>query len=119
MFVEFFIKRPIFASVCSILIVLAGLISIPGLPISQYPQIAPPQVTVTSNYIGANAQVVESAVTTPLEQEINGVEGMKYMTSTSSNDGTSTINIVFDLNRNLDAAVVDVQNRVQTAQARL
>lgn len=119
MFVEFFVRRPIFSAVCSVLIVLAGLISIPGLPIAQYPEIAPPQVTVTSNYIGANAQVVESAVTTPLEQAINGVEGMRYMTSTSGNDGTSAITITFDLSRNLDDAMVDVQNRVQTAQARL
>lgn len=119
MFIEFFVRRPRFAAVCSIIIVLAGLICIPFLPISQYPQIAPPQITVSTNYIGANAQVVESAVTTPLEQEINGVEGMKYMTSTSSNDGTSTINIVFNPNRNLDAALMDVQNRVQIAQARL
>lgn len=119
MSVDFFVKRPIFSAVCSVIIVLMGLISIPTLPISQYPQIAPPQVSVVSNYIGANAQVVESAVTTPLEQAINGVEGMKYMTSTSSNDGTSTINIVFDLDRNLDAAVVDVQNRVQSVTGRL
>lgn len=119
MFIEFFIKRPRFAAVCSIIIILAGLICIPSLPVSQYPDIAPPQITVTANYIGANAQVVESAVTTPLEQEINGVEGMKYMTSSSGNDGTSTINIVFNRERDLDAALVDVQNRVQTAQARL
>ncbi len=119
MFVEFFIRRPIFAAVCSVIIVLVGLVCIPTLPIAQYPQIAPPQVTVTSTYIGANAQVVESAVTTPLEQSINGAEGMKYMTSSSTNDGMSTITITFDLSRNLDNAMVDVQNRVQTAQARL
>lgn len=119
MFVEFFIKRPIFASVCSLIIVLAGLICIPTLPISQYPDIAPPQVSVTSTYIGASAEVVESAVTVPLEQEINGVEGMKYMTSTSTNDGASTINITFDVGRDIDDAVVDVQNRVATATARL
>lgn len=119
MFVEFFIKRPIFASVCALLIILAGLVCIPMLPIAQYPQIAPPQVTVSSNYIGASAEVVESAVTVPLEQEINGVQGMKYMTSTSTNDGASTVTITFDINRNIDDAVVDVQNRVATATARL
>lgn len=119
MFIDFFVKRPRFAAVCSIIIVLVGLICIPALPVSQYPEIAPPQITVTSSYIGANAQVVESAVTTPLEQEINGVEGMKYMTSSSSNDGSSTIIIVFEQSRNLDAALLDVQNRVQIAQARL
>jgi HAE1 family hydrophobic/amphiphilic exporter-1 len=119
MFVDFFIKRPIFATVCSLILILAGLVSIPTLPISQYPEIAPPQVSVTSTYIGASAETVESAVTVPLEQEINGVEGMKYMTSTSTNDGVSTITVTFDLNRNVDDAVVDVQNRVATAQARL
>ncbi|MEI7475758.1 MAG: multidrug efflux RND transporter permease subunit [bacterium] len=119
MLIDFFVKHPRLAAVCSIFIVLTGLISIPSLPISQYPDIAPPQITVTTNYTGANAQVVESAVTTPLEQEINGVEGMKYINSTSSNDGTSTINIVFDPKRNLDAALLDVQNRVQTAESRL
>ena len=119
MFVAFFIKRPIFAAVCSILIVLAGAICIPTLPIAQYPQIALPQVNVSSFYIGANAEVVESAVTIPLEQAINGVEGMKYISSVSGNDGSSTITITFDPSRNLDVAAVDVQNRVSTAQARL
>jgi len=119
MFVEFFIKRPIFASVCALIIVLAGAVSIPALPVAQYPDIAPPQVQVTSVYIGASAEVVESAVTVPLEQQINGVEGMKYMTSSSGNDGTSSITITFDVGRNIDDAMVDVQNRVQTAQARL
>ncbi len=119
MFVEFFIKRPIFAAVCSILIVLAGAICIPGLPIAQYPQVALPQVVVQSFYTGANSEVVESSVTTPIEQAINGVEGMKYMTSVSSNDGSSQITVTFDPSRNLDVAAVDVQNRVSTAQARL
>jgi HAE1 family hydrophobic/amphiphilic exporter-1 len=119
MFVEFFIKRPIFAAVCSILIVLAGAICIPSLPIAQYPQVALPQVVVTSFYTGANSEVVESSVTTPIEQAINGVEGMKYMTSVSSNDGSSQITVTFDPSRNIDVAAVDVQNRVSTAQARL
>ena len=117
--VDFFIKRPIFASVCALLIILAGAVCIPTLPISLYPNLAPPQVTVTSNYVGANAQVVESAVTIPLEQQINGVEGMHYMTSTSSNDGTSSINVVFRTGYDLNIAAVDVQNRVATAQGRL
>jgi len=102
-----------------LLIILAGAVSIPSLPISLYPNLAPPQVTVTSNYVGANANVVESAVTIPLEQQINGVEGMHYMTSTSSNDGTSTINVVFRTGYDLNIAAVDVQNRVATAQGRL
>ncbi len=117
--VDFFIRRPIFATVCALLIILAGAVSIPTLPISLYPNLAPPQVTVTSNYVGANANVVESAVTIPLEQQINGVEGMHYMTSTSSNDGTSNINVVFRTGYDLNIAAVDVQNRVATAQGRL
>jgi hydrophobic/amphiphilic exporter-1 (mainly G- bacteria), HAE1 family len=118
-FVDFFIQRPVFATVCALLIVLAGAISIPSLPIAELPELAPPQVFVTSNYIGANAQTVESAVTIPLEQSINGVEGMKYITSSSSNDGTSQITVVFDVTRNVDLASVDVQNRVNQALARL
>jgi HAE1 family hydrophobic/amphiphilic exporter-1 len=117
--VEFFIRRPIFATVCALLIVLAGAVSLPTIPISLYPQLAPPQVVVSSNYIGANSQDVESAVTTILEQAINGVEGMRYISSTSSNDGTSTITITFDTGYDLDIAAVDVQNRVATAQGRL
>ncbi|MGA8492956.1 MAG: efflux RND transporter permease subunit, partial [Terriglobales bacterium] len=117
--VDFFIKRPIFATVCALLIILAGAVCIPTLPISLYPNLAPPQVTVTSNYVGANAAVVESAVTIPLEQQINGVEGMHYITSTSSNDGTSAINVTFRTGYDLNIAAVDVQNRVATAQGRL
>ena len=81
MFVDFFIRRPIFATVCALLIILAGAIALPTLPIAQFPNLAPPQVTAQSFYIGASAQVVETAVTTPLEQQINGAEGMKYLTS--------------------------------------
>jgi len=117
--VDFFIRRPIFATVCALLIILAGAVCIPTLPVSLYPDLAPPQVTVTSNYVGANAQVVESAVTIPLEQQINGVEGMHYITSTSSNDGTSSISVVFRTGYDLNIAAVDVQNRVATAQGRL
>jgi len=119
MFVNFFIQRPVFASVCALLIILAGAVSIPTLPISQFPNLTPPQVGVTSAYIGASSQTVESAVTIPLEQQINGAEGMKYMTSTSGNDGTSSITVTFDLSRNPDLATVDIQNRVNTAQGRL
>jgi HAE1 family hydrophobic/amphiphilic exporter-1 len=117
--VNFFIQRPIFASVCAIVIVIAGAMSIPTLPISQYPELAAPQVQVLSNYVGASAQVVESAVTTPLEQQINGAEGMRYMSSTSNSDGTSTITATFDVGRDKDLAAVDVQNRVNTALPRL
>ncbi len=114
-----FIRRPILASVCSLVIILAGLIAIPTLPIAQFPELAPPQVSVVSVYNGANAETVETAVTTPLEQAINGVEGMQYMTSTSGNDGTSNITITFDINRDLDVAAVDVQNRISQAEGRL
>jgi HAE1 family hydrophobic/amphiphilic exporter-1 len=119
MFVNFFIRRPVFAAVCALLIVLAGAAVIPSLPIAQFPNLAPPQVGVTSAYIGASAQTVESAVTIPLEQQINGAEGMKYITSTSGNDGTSQVLVTFDLTRNPDLATVDIQNRVNTAQGRL
>src|SRR5438270_6875533 len=119
MFVDFFIRRPVFATVCALLIILAGAVVIPTLPISQFPDLAPPQVGVSSFYTGASAQTVESAVTIPLEQQINGAEGMKYITSTSGNDGSSSITVTFDLNRNPDLATVDIQNRVNTAQGRL
>lgn len=101
------------------MIVLAGAVCIPTLPIALYPQLAPPEVMVTSNYVGANARVVESAVTIPLEQQINGVEGMRYISSTSSNDGTSAIITTFQTDYNLDIGAVDVQNRVSAAQGRL
>jgi len=117
--VDFFIRRPIFATVCALLIVLAGAVCIPTLPISLYPDLAPPQVVVSSNYIGANAKDVESAVTTILEQSINGVEGMRYISSTSSNDGSSTITVTFQTGYNLDIAAVDVQNRVASVSGRL
>ena len=119
MFVDFFIRRPIFATVCALLIILAGAVTIPTLPVAQFPDLAPPQVNVSSFYNGANAQTVETSVTTPLEQQINGVEGMKYMTSTSGNDGSSNITVTFDITRNIDLASVDVQNRVNQALGRL
>jgi len=83
LFVDFFIRRPVFATVCALLIILGGAISIPSLPVAQFPQLAPPQVSVNAVYIGANAQTVESAVTIPLEQNINGVPGMRYITSSN------------------------------------
>ena len=119
MFVDFFIRRPVFATVCALFIILAGAISIPTLPIAEFPDLAPPQVVVRSFYIGANAQTVETAVTIPMEQAINGVEGMKYITSTSGNDGSSTITVTFDVTRSVDLASVDVQNRVNQALGRL
>ncbi len=119
MFSDFFIKRPVFSTVTSLFIVIAGAVCIPFLPVAQFPQLAPPQVSVNAFYTGANAQAVESSVTTLLEEAINGVEGMRYMTSTSGNDGSSSINITFELTRPLDLAAVDVQNRVQGVTGRL
>ncbi len=119
MFVDFFIRRPVFATVCALFIILAGAISIPSLPIAEFPDLAPPQVVVRSFYIGANAQAVETAVTIPLEQAINGVEGMRYITSTSGNDGSSAITVTFDVTRSVDLASVDVQNRVNQTLGRL
>src|ERR1700723_2451248 len=115
MFVDFFIRRPIFATVCALLIILAGAVTIPTLPVAQFPDLAPPQVGVGAFYNGANARAVETSVTTPLEQAINGVEGMKYMTSSSGNDGSSGITITFDISRNINLAAEDVQNRVKQA----
>lgn len=117
--VEFFIKRPIFASAIAVIMVLAGGICYFLLPVSQFPEITPPQVVVGASYPGASAQVVADTVTTPLEQQINGVSGMTYMSSTSSNDGSSTITITFEVGYPLDIAAVDVQNRVSQAAASL
>jgi HAE1 family hydrophobic/amphiphilic exporter-1 len=119
LFLRLFVERPILSGVIAALILLAGAVSIPTLPIDEYPTITPPQVTVTSTYIGADASTVESAVTNPLEEQINGVQGMEYVSSTSSNAGVSTIVITFDPSRNIDSAAVDVQNRVQDAQGQL
>jgi HAE1 family hydrophobic/amphiphilic exporter-1 len=119
LFSDFFIQRPVFSTVTSLFIVIAGAVCIPFLPIAQFPELAPPQISVNAFYTGANAQAVESSVTTLLEEAINGVEGMRYMTSTSGNDGSSSINITFELTRPLDLAAVDVQNRVQGVTGRL
>ncbi len=119
MFVDTFITRPILATVCSLVIVLAGALAIPTMPVAQYPDVAPPTVSVSSIYTGANAETVETAVTTPLEQAINGVEGMLYMSSSSTNSGSSQITVTFDVTRNPDIAAVDVQNRVNQAMGRL
>src|ERR1700685_640191 len=117
--VDFFIHRPVFSTVRALMIILAGAICIPTLPIAQFPNLAPPQVGVTATYTGASAQTVESAVTIPLEQQINGAEGMKYLTSSSGNDGSSNITATFELDRDPDLAAVDIQNRVNTALGRL
>ena len=117
--VGFFIQRPIFASAIAAILVLAGAICFFLLPVSQFPEITPPQVVVSANYPGASAQVVADTVTTPLEEQINGVEGMTYMSSASSNDGSSTITITFNVGYPLNIAAVDVQNRVSQAASSL
>lgn len=117
--ISLFLRRPVLTAVCSLVILIAGAVVIPTLPIAQYPKIAPPVVTVSALYIGANAQTVESSVTTPLEQAINGVEGLRYISSTSSNDGLSTITCTFRLGTDLETATTDVQNAVQSAMGRL
>ncbi len=117
--IEFFIHRPIFASAIAIIMTLAGGICYFLLPVSQFPDITPPQIVVAANYPGASAQVVADTVTTPLEEQINGVPGMLYMSSTSSNDGSSRIIISFDVGYPIDVAALDVQNRVSQAASSL
>ena len=112
MFANFFIKRPIFTAVCSIIIVFLGAVALPTLPVAQFPEISPVQVVVTANYTGADAETVETGVTNILEREINGVEGMRYISSTSGSDGTSQITVTFDASTDPDIATVNVQNRV-------
>lgn len=116
---EVFIRRPVTAIVISILIVLIGTIVITTLPISQYPSIAPPTVTVSGTYTGADAQTVEQTVTTPIESQINGTPGMKYLSSNSTSDGRSSITVTFDVGTNIDIAALDVQNRVGIAEPSL
>jgi hydrophobe/amphiphile efflux-1 (HAE1) family protein len=116
---HFFIDRPIFASVVSIVFIILGGVAFSRLPIAQYPEISPPTITVTGQYPGASADVVASTAVTPIEQQINGVENMIYLSSNSTGDGRFTISVTFDLGTNLDIAQVQVQNRVAIAQPRL
>ncbi len=111
-----FISRPVLAGVCAAIILLAGAIAIPTLPIAQFPAIAPPAITVQSVYIGANANAVEQSVTNPLEEQINGAEGLRYISSSSADNGTSAITATFFLGRDIDKALQDVQTRVNVAQ---
>src|SRR5262245_9130693 len=118
-FVAFFIDRPIFASLIAILVTLAGVVSMPLIPIAQFPPIVPPTVQVSATFTGASADVVERTVTLPIEEQVNGVEGMLYMSSNSSNDGGMTLTVTFDLGRDPDIATVNVNNRVAVAEPRL
>ncbi|MBT9612559.1 MAG: multidrug efflux RND transporter permease subunit [Burkholderiales bacterium] len=119
MFSRFFIDRPIFAAVLSIFLVIAGLSAMRTLPIAQYPEIAPPVVTVTAVYPGASAEVIEQTVAAPLENQINGVEHMLYMSSTSTSNGTVQIQVTFDIGADIDQAALNVNNRVKQAEPRL
>ncbi len=116
---HFFIDRPIFASVISVALVILGAVSFGSLPIAQYPEISPPTINVTGQYPGASADVIAATVVAPLEQQINGVERMLYITSNSSGDGTFSVEVTFELGTDLDVAQVQVQNRVSVAQPRL
>ncbi len=119
MFSHFFIDRPIFATVLSIVIVIVGTVALSQLPIAQYPEVAPPTISVTATYPGSNAKVMADTVATPIEQEVNGVENMIYMSSRCTNDGQMTLDVTFALGTNLDMAQVLVQNRVKVAEAKL
>src|SRR3954469_13568154 len=118
-FAHFFIDRPIFATGLSILLLLVGGIAYTGLPVAQYPEVAPPTIVVRASYPGANAETVAATVATPIEQQINGVEDMLYMSSYSTGDGNMSLTITFKLGTDLDKAQVLVQNRVATATPRL
>lgn len=116
---EFFVRRPIFAAVISIVIVLVGVVSQGTLPVAKFPEITPPTVSVTAVYPGANASVVAETVAAPIEQEVNGVEGMIYMSSNSANDGSYSLTVTFEVGTDMDMAAVLVQNRVAIAMAKL
>ena len=116
---DFFIDRPIFSTVISIVIVLVGMIGLFLLPVDQYPNIVPPVVQVSASYPGADAETVSQAVATPIEQELNGTPGMLYMESRSTNSGSFTVTITFDIDTDPDLAAVEIQNRVKQAEARL
>ncbi|MDQ5887560.1 MAG: multidrug efflux pump, partial [Pseudomonadota bacterium] len=116
---SFFVKRPIFAAVISIIIVLAGIVASRVLPISQYPEIAPPTVTITAAYPGASAETLAKTVAAPIEEQLNGIEGLIYFNSSSSADGTLSITATFEVGTDIDIATVNVNNRVKIAEPRL
>lgn len=117
MFSKFFINRPIFATVLALLIVVAGLVTLNILPVAQFPEITPPTVQVSAVYPGANAETVAQTVGIPIEQQVNGVDGMLYMSSNSSSSGAYSLTITFAVGTDIDMATVQVQNRVSIAQS--
>jgi HAE1 family hydrophobic/amphiphilic exporter-1 len=116
---KFFIYRPIFATVLSLVIIVAGVTAYFGLPVAEYPNLAPPTIQVTATYPGADSETIAQTVASPIEQEVNGIEGMLYMSSTSSSDGRYALNVTFETGTDLDIATVQVQNRIAIAEAGL
>jgi HAE1 family hydrophobic/amphiphilic exporter-1 len=116
---DFFIRRPIVAMVIAIVTVIVGLIAMRSLPLAQFPNIVPPQIITSTTYTGADAVTIEQSVSTPLEQQMNGVDNMLYMQSTNANDGTQQLTVTFDVDTDVNTDQVNVQNRVAQAQANL
>src|SRR3954469_7574778 len=116
---RFFIERPIFAAVIAIIITLAGLIASQVLPVAQYPEIAPPTVTITASYPGASAETISKTVAAPIEEQLSGVENLLYFSSSAASNGTLTITATFEVGSDVNRAVIDTNNRVQIASPRL
>ena len=119
MFARFFIDRPVFAIVIALAITIAGILAVRSLPIEQYPSVAPPSLTISAAYPGADAETLEQNVTAVIEPELNGVEGFLYMSSTSSSNGSVSITVTFESGTNIDVAQMEVQNRLSRVEARL
>ena len=119
MFSRFFVRRPVFAWVIAILIMLAGILAIRTLPVAQYPDVAPPSIKISATYTGASAQTLENSVTQVIEQQLTGLDNLLYFSSTSSSDGSVSINVSFEQGTDPDTAQVQVQNKVQQAESRL